>query len=620
MPTLPTNFAALALAPGVIQDESHFLFMTTGQSGTLDLFVATATGNKPVFTLNTKAIYNGSGAPSNSIGGSGDYYIDDFNTVFYGPKGASTWPSGVALIGDTGPIGLTGPTGATGLPGTGVPTGGKKYSVLYKTSDSDRETGFIPVMDLVSSSKDSIENYSFASRANLKESDGSALNDLGSSVCYCNKTNTIFVVVDGSGSTPSIREYALNGLLIRTISLVGWYDIEAIEYKDIGLIPTNGDLVFFIAEERESVSGSASSISRITISNSTTSINKTDPGVSTWSYAITKNSPNEGIEAMCYVPEEEKLYFCLQAPVSGVFTLYKASEYSTTAEVVSDLLPECSLSEIRDMCYNRSRNSIILLGFIGAMTTPAMQEYSLFNNVVTTNGVVYLDSTLSQAEGITVDSSGESIIITGEDSVNGADLVVYNKNRLGLVKTASNKGIYSAGGLLNSINSKIFEGLDSGVFTQADSVKSIVPSLFDGGLRLDSGSFNIGNSYTVKAGGTISVIETSPGTCLLEFDFKNKVNSYYIGGLLTGNTAYFSTGTSFWNYSSNIVCRDTTSVVSSSLEIYNSTFPSYTKRISNIVTGKPVSGVFDLELVCNEGGTAVYTYQLDLHKLSIERS
>ncbi len=49
---------------------------------------------------------NGIGAPSNSVGNSGDFYIDTANNRLYGPKAAGAWPGTyVNLIGPTGPAG-----------------------------------------------------------------------------------------------------------------------------------------------------------------------------------------------------------------------------------------------------------------------------------------------------------------------------------------------------------------------------------------------------------------------------------------------------------------------------------------------------------------------------------
>ncbi|MFA5760448.1 MAG: hypothetical protein WC877_01645 [Dehalococcoidales bacterium] len=46
---------------------------------------------------NGKTWLNGSGAPSNSIGVDGDFYIDTTNHVIYGPK-STAWPVGISLI------------------------------------------------------------------------------------------------------------------------------------------------------------------------------------------------------------------------------------------------------------------------------------------------------------------------------------------------------------------------------------------------------------------------------------------------------------------------------------------------------------------------------------------
>lgn len=56
------------------------------------------------------SVYSGSGVPSNALGISGDYYFDTTNGKIFGPKGASTWPAGVPLVG-TLPI-AQGGTGA----------------------------------------------------------------------------------------------------------------------------------------------------------------------------------------------------------------------------------------------------------------------------------------------------------------------------------------------------------------------------------------------------------------------------------------------------------------------------------------------------------------------------
>jgi integrin beta 8 len=76
-----------------------------------------------------KTILSGAGAPQNTDGTDGDFYLDTQDHVLYGPK-ASTWPAGVSLVGTDGADGADGVDGAPGadgktlLSGSGAPSGG----------------------------------------------------------------------------------------------------------------------------------------------------------------------------------------------------------------------------------------------------------------------------------------------------------------------------------------------------------------------------------------------------------------------------------------------------------------------------------------------------------------
>lgn len=66
-------------------------------------------------SLSGKSVLNGTGAPGNTLGQNGDYYIRNETSCLYGPKVSNAWPgSCVSLIGPVGPTGVQGPTGATG--------------------------------------------------------------------------------------------------------------------------------------------------------------------------------------------------------------------------------------------------------------------------------------------------------------------------------------------------------------------------------------------------------------------------------------------------------------------------------------------------------------------------
>ena len=68
-------------------------------------------------------VLSGAGAPSNSIGNNGDFYLDTSTWTIYGPKVNGTWPAGVSLISQaTSGSGTQSGTGDHIVTGTGAPT------------------------------------------------------------------------------------------------------------------------------------------------------------------------------------------------------------------------------------------------------------------------------------------------------------------------------------------------------------------------------------------------------------------------------------------------------------------------------------------------------------------
>lgn len=68
-------------------------------------------------------VLNGVGVPPNTVGVSGDFYIDTNAENIYGPK-TTTWPTpGTSLVGPQGPRGAQGPQGPTGATGATGPQG-----------------------------------------------------------------------------------------------------------------------------------------------------------------------------------------------------------------------------------------------------------------------------------------------------------------------------------------------------------------------------------------------------------------------------------------------------------------------------------------------------------------
>lgn len=63
-------------------------------------------------------LLSGSGAPSDSNGVNGEFYIDLTGKKMHGPKAAGAWPSGVSIVGATGAAGSNGSNGSNGTNGT----------------------------------------------------------------------------------------------------------------------------------------------------------------------------------------------------------------------------------------------------------------------------------------------------------------------------------------------------------------------------------------------------------------------------------------------------------------------------------------------------------------------
>lgn len=68
-------------------------------------------------------VLTGAGAPANSVGNNGDYYLDTNTWTLYGPKVNDVWPAGVTLV--------TQPGGSGGTGGTGGGTAGNGGHILY---------------------------------------------------------------------------------------------------------------------------------------------------------------------------------------------------------------------------------------------------------------------------------------------------------------------------------------------------------------------------------------------------------------------------------------------------------------------------------------------------------
>lgn len=87
-------------------------------------------------------ILNGKGAPSNTLGINGDFYIDTRSLLIYGPKTKSKWPLPQNLQGPTGAAGASGTSGSDGKNGSdGKTTPASSVSGAIGTPGTPGATG-----------------------------------------------------------------------------------------------------------------------------------------------------------------------------------------------------------------------------------------------------------------------------------------------------------------------------------------------------------------------------------------------------------------------------------------------------------------------------------------------
>lgn len=96
------------------------------------------------------------GAPSDTLGNDGDYAIDTYYKMFYGPKTNSLWPVGFSMVGPTGA------TGAAGADGVGIPSGGTAGQVLAKIDGTDYNSQWVNSITCITDTTSASPDYSLA--------------------------------------------------------------------------------------------------------------------------------------------------------------------------------------------------------------------------------------------------------------------------------------------------------------------------------------------------------------------------------------------------------------------------------------------------------------------------
>jgi hypothetical protein len=94
-------------------------------------------GPQGITGVNGNTILYGVGAPSNSLGVDGNFYIDTSAHTMYGPKAGGVWPAGTSLIGPQGPIGQRGSQWYEGAGAPGTIAGALANDNFLNTTNGD---------------------------------------------------------------------------------------------------------------------------------------------------------------------------------------------------------------------------------------------------------------------------------------------------------------------------------------------------------------------------------------------------------------------------------------------------------------------------------------------------
>ncbi len=582
MPSLFADTRLLGLYAGIPTETPGYIFLQTGQAGTLGAYFQYLTGSAPLFTLNGKVLYSNTGVPSSSLGSSGDFFISESLYKFYGPKSGASWGAGVNI---QGPTGATGPAGSvvTGVAGSGVPVSGERFQVLAKASDSSYDTSWLEIGDLNRGYFNGFggrpSRYTEVFRnTNLRGSNGvAATGDMGSGVTYNPVTNTLFVADNG---TPSISEYSIDGQFIRTINLSGFKDIEAIDYisSDYATNPSAPFSTFVIAEEYNAAGAAYLNKLHVIEIAATGSVTVTNnPGVGTHVRQInlgpylTSAAPNVGIEGVTYNADHDIFYVVTEKTANEGWKVWRVANNSTVdisemfdlTTILGFLSPPAT--DISDICYRRSTNSIVMTSEEGAGW---ILEFNLTGGLL---DYMVAPSAFFQLEGICFSADGNLMFLTGEaNSVGGdkPDYMIFEGDRTKNPTTDERShGLnYFQNGVATSVRGKLFELIDPYSTTVNNTNKSLVSNWPIGSRDMKAEMMRRGRKLSFTAYGTF-VPSTVIDVATLYFGVQDTGNVALTPALTV--TGVSCAGVNSWNYFGNIAFSEAGFYNNSRVEIHN---------------------------------------------------
>ncbi len=216
-----------------------------------------------------------------------------------------------------------------------------------------------------------------------------------SSVTYNSNTSTLFTMHSKSAASydNDISEIYTNGTLIRNIDMVGWEDVEAIEY----LNTTGVNHWFAIAEER------ITNISLIYINSSTTSIDISDFIILDTGLP---NLGNLGIEGIVY-DEARDVYYAVKEQTDMEVYQFNFSNATVASELFdAETVFSGKATDLSDVYYDSNTETLFITS----------DESNLVFQVYLNGTIIANESTagMTQPEGIAIDNYGDYMYVMGE--------------------------------------------------------------------------------------------------------------------------------------------------------------------------------------------------------------
>ncbi len=164
-------------------------------------------------------------------------------------------------------------------------------------------------------------------------------------------TGTLFLIRNVSSGGGHSYEYTAGGTLVRTITQTGFLDTEAIAWMY--------GTTYAIAEENNN-----QRISIVTIAPGATALDRTAAGNVTYTTPV-GSLLNLGIEALCYDPDRDLLYYLCEKPAGGAWPVYLLNPQTGATTILCDLnatvFTAGVATDLSDMAFDRATDTLLLL-------------------------------------------------------------------------------------------------------------------------------------------------------------------------------------------------------------------------------------------------------------------